>query len=79
MHSAVLSNSVLLKAYLEGISVNDTMIPLSSESAEIHVNTLQIGSAPKMPTNEWLLSSGKTLKLALFTDLLGVIGTYSAN
>ena len=46
----VLTNSVLLKAYLEGISVNDTMIPLSSELEEIHVNTLQIGSAPKMST-----------------------------
>ena len=49
----VLINSVLLQAYLEGISVNDTMIPLSSESEEIHVNTLQIGSAPKMSTDEW--------------------------
>ena len=66
----VLTNSVLLQAYLEGISVYDTMIPLSSESEEIHVNTLQIGSAPNMSTDEWAVKQCEDPEIGIIYRLV---------
>ena len=61
----VLTNSVFLQAYLEGISVNDTMIPLSLESEEVHVNTLQIGCGPKMSKEEWVVKQHEDPEISI--------------
>ena len=39
--------------YLEGSSVNETMIPITSETEEVHVKFLQMGSGPKFSKEEW--------------------------
>ena len=59
-----------LQAYLEGISVNDTMIPLSLESEEVHVNTLQIGSGPKMSKDEWAVKQREDPEISIIYRLV---------
>ena len=46
------------------------MIPLNSESEEIHINTLQIGSGPKMSTDEWAVKQREDPEIGIIYRLV---------
>ena len=46
------------------------MIPLNSELEEIHVNTLQIGSAPKISKNEWAVKQCEDPEIGIIYRLV---------